>query len=273
MKFTIKKAVAASILLAMGSGAQAAILSGFTASVTGQPDGELFISILRDNASPESMIIDTNVSLFGVRDGTVTGWTSSIAQTTAIMNFLSTAPLSDFRFNAGGVTNSTNGFDDTLNRNIASWFTASTPTTIDILPNTSSGVNTVQSNTDGFIVQINNAYATTEVITGLNPGEQGFHTAPLTLWGNQVGGSLGNSNTEANVTEDLPVYELYSSCTGFLCEGFSVGQQGFLSIDTATGEASWNLTPPVSAVPVPAAAWLLGSGLVGLVGVARRRTA
>jgi hypothetical protein len=30
---------------------------------------------------------------------------------------------------------------------------------------------------------------------------------------------------------------------------------------------------PIAAVPVPAAAWLLGSGLLGLVGVARRKTA
>lgn len=39
--------------------------------------------------------------------------------------------------------------------------------------------------------------------------------------------------------------------------------------------AAFNLTSPglYSAVPVPAAVWLLGSGLVGLVGVARRRKA
>lgn len=34
-----------------------------------------------------------------------------------------------------------------------------------------------------------------------------------------------------------------------------------------------SLTGTVSAVPVPAAIWLFGSGLLGLVGVARRRKA
>lgn len=34
-----------------------------------------------------------------------------------------------------------------------------------------------------------------------------------------------------------------------------------------------NVTEVPSAVPVPAAAWLLGSGLLGLIGVARRKTA
>lgn len=37
------------------------------------------------------------------------------------------------------------------------------------------------------------------------------------------------------------------------------------------GTLVWNNTAAVSAVPVPAAAWLLGSGFIGLIGVARRR--
>ncbi len=36
---------------------------------------------------------------------------------------------------------------------------------------------------------------------------------------------------------------------------------------------SWEITGTVSAVPVPAAVWLFGSGLVGLAGIARRRKA
>ena len=51
---------------------------------------------------------------------------------------------------------------------------------------------------------------------------------------------------------------------------------------SAEGAATWTLgsngtltysVPAPAAVPVPAAAWLLGSGLIGLVGVARRKSA
>jgi hypothetical protein len=38
--------------------------------------------------------------------------------------------------------------------------------------------------------------------------------------------------------------------------------------DTGTGT---DACPTVAAVPVPAAVWLFGSGLLGLVGIARRK--
>ena len=43
------------------------------------------------------------------------------------------------------------------------------------------------------------------------------------------------------------------------------------AIDGQTG--TYNVTGTYSVVPVPAAAWLMGSGLLGLVGIARRRKA
>lgn len=59
----------------------------------------------------------------------------------------------------------------------------------------------------------------------------------------------------------------------------SSGSPGFHAVTAglAAGSYSMNITMTqtanVSAVPIPAAAWLFGSGLVGLAAVARRRTA
>jgi hypothetical protein len=55
-------------------------------------------------------------------------------------------------------------------------------------------------------------------------------------------------------------------------------QSNFSGVFTSdfSGEAKGTMGPPTvppSAVPVPAAAWLFGSGLLGLVGIARRKKA
>ena len=50
----------------------------------------------------------------------------------------------------------------------------------------------------------------------------------------------------------------------------SLGSQGYYNKSNV--QFAWAVRPgQVAAVPVPAAAWLLGSGLLGLIGVARRR--
>lgn len=266
MKFNMK-AVAASVLFAVAGSSQAAILSGFA----GVGDGELFISIFRDTTSPESMIIDTDISLFALKDGTTTGWTSSAAQTSAILSFLGTASSSSFRFNAGGVTDTTDPFDPSLNKNGGFFVSTNSVLTPGSFPLSSSGVETSIQNTNNFIVAINNAYASTEVVTGINPGEPGYHVNSF-LWSNNIGGGFSTINTEGNVGSSLSLWNAYNASTDFLGSELAYSLIGQLNIDTVTGVASLT-TAPVSAVPVPAAAWLLGSGLVGLVGVARRKTA
>jgi len=47
-------------------------------------------------------------------------------------------------------------------------------------------------------------------------------------------------------------------------------QQGFGTFDVSDFWVRLRVTPP-SAVPVPAAAWLFASGLMGLIGVSRRK--
>ena len=77
----------------------------------------------------------------------------------------------------------------------------------------------------------------------------------------------------------------WGSTTGIdVVNVWNVNADGSLSYATVPGmidgpfpgfQASFELTSPglVSAVPVPAAVWLFGSGLLGLVGVARRKKA
>lgn len=62
-------------------------------------------------------------------------------------------------------------------------------------------------------------------------------------------------------------FSAVSSSTGFHA------MTAALAIGSYSMNISMNQTANVSAVPVPAAAWLFGTGLLGLVGVARRRAA
>lgn len=263
MKFNMK-AVAASVLFAVAGSSQAAIVSGY--GLAG--DGELFISIFRDNTSPESMIIDTDISLLGLRDGTVTGWTSSAAQTAAISAFLSTSALSDFRFNAGGVTDQTDIFDTAANDDASVVFSGNGTVNATVQPIDPSAFESLRQNVHNFILEINNAYPSTEVVTGLNPGDQGYHEN-IFLWSNHIGGMLPSIDTEGSVTAPLNLWMAYNADPDLFEYTQAFLALGQLNIDTATGVAS--LTTAPSAVPVPAAVWLLGSGLVGLVGVARRK--
>ncbi len=108
-------------------------------------------------------------------------------------------------------------------------------------------------------------------LTWSGSSTQGAYTYTFNLTGNQVAAGTyfdwNNNNGIAVLTIfDCPVSG-GGACTGAslpMANGpFSGSQPGF------NGTTADDF--PVSGVPVPAAVWLMGSGLLGLVGVARRR--
>ncbi|VAX13554.1 hypothetical protein MNBD_GAMMA24-1195, partial [hydrothermal vent metagenome] len=97
------------------------------------------------------------------------------------------------------------------------------------------------------------------------PGDTGYFGN--STWSNNAGGSPFNTTGMIDDPKGVPVY--YTDLV------FNAAGTGF---DTRVTELPnvWKLTSAgdlsyVSAVPVPAAVWLFGSGLLGLVSVARRR--
>jgi hypothetical protein len=101
-------------------------------------------------------------------------------------------------------------------------------------------------------------------LTGTNTSAASISAAAIQKYGNVVGDSLealgGNVDTLYAFTGNGTTGALQSYIQGTA----TLGTDGTLTI---TGN---NAPPPV---PLPAAVWLFGSGLMGLVGVSRRRKA
>ncbi len=106
------------------------------------------------------------------------------------------------------------------------------------------------------------------IVEGSNNG--GFPTDSYNSFLTGIGSSIqmvgrAGSGTAANA-------ETINGIFGDL----TVGTSSYFSGGTSAYEATFGTvvaTESIGAVPVPAAVWLFGSGLLGLVGVARRKKA
>ena len=200
----------------------------------------VIVSILNDT-SGESMLIDTNVATADFRTGAVTSWSATADLTAAIDGFLGGSSASFWVAGYDVV-----GFDKwafTTKVQVSSLavgqFTTNVQAFSDIVSN------------GQFAAAIDNG--TEEYLTNIAAGSAAHHI---------------NQNTNGYVADVVDTATFYSSQSGFF-----LGQIDTVYEDWHLNTASGELTYGVSAVPVPAAVWLFGSGLLGLVGVARRRNA
>lgn len=92
--------------------------------------------------------------------------------------------------------------------------------------------------------------------------------------GTSSGWTLTNHVSFAASTADLANVTLVNGTDGFTLSGdiaLNAGSAGFLGGTAGQDVGDFSVT--VSSVPVPAAVWLFGSGLVGLVGFGRKKKA
>jgi hypothetical protein len=95
-----------------------------------------------------------------------------------------------------------------------------------------------------------------------------------TNWGPTLGGKLGSVNTNAAVGTALGFYQLtkagsFGTSKATVAQVGNATGPGFWYLSTS-GDLTWNVPAAASAVPLPAAVWLLLSGLTGLGVVSRR---
>lgn len=276
MKFNLKMIAAAAALASMAGAAQADI------TTQGQ-SGALVLTAF-----------NTVTNAYYMRD---LGFTLSTFLPTGALNSVGETgssivgdktPTAGLTLNAGNTTN----FADAA---FGTWYGAQTPADVKWFVNAVDSINTAADGRSRLITSSVNTAQTvsngqvTNFVGTPNAGglDAFFNPATLSKTGTTTNGEvwadnfgLGGAGLAAVGQSASLFYFTRSAATGGTSTAANGGRYGnatnFASVNlAANGDFSYTLAadPQVGEVPLPAAVWLMGAGLVALGGAARRRKA
>lgn len=245
MKLNLKAAAALVVLAAAG-----------TANATPIAPEGLFLSV-RDATTLTSLVINLNLTTTQFRGAPTTTYTLSGDGLADLTTYLSTVNLATARWNVAGASLGTIGTSlygglTTSSTNPAAgvqdWGTDAIQGTVNSIANFRSLTNVGLTSSEGWSTTGNNAFYTVQV------------------------GGTNITNALGNLGQSLGFYSFFADQSDPDFTGASTAFAGNWTLNFLSGVASLTyvagVTPPV---PVPAAVWLLASGVAGLFGVSRRR--
>lgn len=264
MNLKLKTLVAAVAMVAAGA-AQAAIYTdnynGFNGITTGTGDGEIFLAVY-DPSVEKSLVLDLNLTVNDFRYNNASLINSFSVTDPTLQSFITaSSDQSQMQWNMGGLSNMGIGPDLGFVTTHGNLYGAGPTIETGALegPFDGGGLTAGMTNMEAFV----GANPTTAVVDGLSAG--GWSGG---LWGGTYGGMLFFQNYHVGFEGGELMSFIYADENDTLYG--TPFAQTFANaewvINPATGSVAY-----VSAVPVPAAVWLFASGLLGLVGIARRR--
>ncbi|TCV89528.1 VPLPA-CTERM sorting domain-containing protein [Sulfurirhabdus autotrophica] len=258
------KLLVAATMFAVAGQAAAAIAPGSSGN------GELFLSVY-DSVALTSYTRDLGIDMNTFNaSGSNAGYSLSFAGDSLLASaFGSLATNSNLLWNVAALDSTVNPGNSFVGMQFLSTTNASLATVKTQTNTNLAGFATV----DGYVNAVN--AGATDFVT--NNSSTAASADGSSYFGNSFGNNWNKKavfDSTAAVGSSLNFFALTPSDNSGLHKA-TVTQFG-----NADGAATWTLasngtlsyvSPAPSAVPVPAAVWLLGSGLIGMVGVARRK--
>ena len=248
--------LAAAVTLSVAGAANAAI------DTFASGDGELFLSI-RDNTHAQSIVLDLNTNLSAFMPGSAAASSAFSVANVDVQSFVAAAGGASADLSWAVMAGDQQGSDTAGGLNYLT-----TSLNASIIPQQNQTIVDF-GGVDAYLVNNNSLLGTSDTLVSAS-GDASYFNSTMDTWT-----GVANFSATAGVNQSMNFFAISNSGStgGF----FTKTQLANVNQYTVAGTpATWTLDDTgvlhYSAVPVPPAVWLLGSALMGLVGVARRKS-